>query len=251
MKDSKIADLLQSNWVRWGSALYAAAFLREFVGENSVGPHRHRRAGVQRRRPVGPRARPAGPASPSRRSWRTPLRSAGPPTKDADRGARRRTESLGLVELLAQLLLAPLLLPPVVLAHPRRDPDERGVIARHAVAVGELVCPVHRWHPAAGPLSVVRDEQQRHVRDRGARLDETLDSTPRPDELEQVFLVGIVGRAAAAATADRSAAPAPRRKRSSRPMGTSVLYERSPHTRRLSDRSVVGRLCPGACGVIG
>ncbi len=29
--DSKIADLLQSNWVRWGSALYAAAFLEQFV----------------------------------------------------------------------------------------------------------------------------------------------------------------------------------------------------------------------------
>jgi leucyl aminopeptidase len=28
---SKIADLLQHNWVRWGSALYAAAFLEQFV----------------------------------------------------------------------------------------------------------------------------------------------------------------------------------------------------------------------------
>jgi leucyl aminopeptidase len=28
---SKVADLLQHNWVRWGSALYAAAFLEEFV----------------------------------------------------------------------------------------------------------------------------------------------------------------------------------------------------------------------------
>jgi len=29
--ESKIADLLQHNWVRWGSALFAAAFLGEFV----------------------------------------------------------------------------------------------------------------------------------------------------------------------------------------------------------------------------
>ncbi len=31
--ESKIADVLQSNWVRWGSALFAAAFLGEFVGD--------------------------------------------------------------------------------------------------------------------------------------------------------------------------------------------------------------------------
>ncbi len=31
--ESKIADVLQHNWVRWGSALYAAAFLQEFVDE--------------------------------------------------------------------------------------------------------------------------------------------------------------------------------------------------------------------------
>ena len=30
--ESKIADLLQHNWVRWGSALWAAGFLKEFVG---------------------------------------------------------------------------------------------------------------------------------------------------------------------------------------------------------------------------
>ncbi|MGI9156200.1 MAG: leucyl aminopeptidase [Marmoricola sp.] len=29
--ESKLADLLQHNWVRWGSALWAAAFLKEFV----------------------------------------------------------------------------------------------------------------------------------------------------------------------------------------------------------------------------
>jgi leucyl aminopeptidase len=31
--ESKVADLLQHNWVRWGSALYAAAFLEAFVEE--------------------------------------------------------------------------------------------------------------------------------------------------------------------------------------------------------------------------
>jgi leucyl aminopeptidase len=31
--ESKIADVLQHNWVRWGSALFAAAFLGEFVGD--------------------------------------------------------------------------------------------------------------------------------------------------------------------------------------------------------------------------
>lgn len=31
--ESKIADLLQANWVRWGGALYAAAFLEQFVEE--------------------------------------------------------------------------------------------------------------------------------------------------------------------------------------------------------------------------
>ncbi len=33
VRDSKIADVLQSNWVRWGGTLYAAAFLQEFVEE--------------------------------------------------------------------------------------------------------------------------------------------------------------------------------------------------------------------------
>ena len=30
---SKIADLLQHDWIRWGGGLYAAAFLREFTGD--------------------------------------------------------------------------------------------------------------------------------------------------------------------------------------------------------------------------
>ena len=31
--ETKIADVLQANWVRWGGTLYAAAFLEQFVGE--------------------------------------------------------------------------------------------------------------------------------------------------------------------------------------------------------------------------
>ena len=31
--ESKVADVLQHNWVRWGSASWAAAFLMEFVGD--------------------------------------------------------------------------------------------------------------------------------------------------------------------------------------------------------------------------
>ena len=31
--ESKVADVLQANWVRWGGSSYAAAFLGEFVGE--------------------------------------------------------------------------------------------------------------------------------------------------------------------------------------------------------------------------
>ncbi len=33
VKASKVADLLQHDWIRWGGGLYAAAFLREFVGD--------------------------------------------------------------------------------------------------------------------------------------------------------------------------------------------------------------------------
>ncbi|GGD31587.1 leucyl aminopeptidase [Nocardioides daphniae] len=33
IRSSKIADLAQHDWVRWGGGLYAAAFLREFVGD--------------------------------------------------------------------------------------------------------------------------------------------------------------------------------------------------------------------------
>ena len=31
IKSSKVADLLQHDWVRWGGGLFASAFLREFT----------------------------------------------------------------------------------------------------------------------------------------------------------------------------------------------------------------------------
>ena len=59
---SKIADLAQHDWVRWGGGLFAAAFLREFTGDLPVGAPRHRRPGLQLRRGrtvTSPRAAPA------------------------------------------------------------------------------------------------------------------------------------------------------------------------------------------------
>jgi len=32
IRSSKVADLNQHDWIRWGGGLYAAAFLREFTG---------------------------------------------------------------------------------------------------------------------------------------------------------------------------------------------------------------------------
>jgi leucyl aminopeptidase len=32
IRSSKIADLSQHDWIRWGGGLFAAAFLREFTG---------------------------------------------------------------------------------------------------------------------------------------------------------------------------------------------------------------------------
>ena len=73
--ERKVADLLQHNWVRWGSALWAAAFLREFVGDKPfvhldvAGPAWNDGS------PWGtcPRAAPATasrPWSPTSRRWR-------------------------------------------------------------------------------------------------------------------------------------------------------------------------------------
>ena len=178
----------------------------------AMGAPRHRRAGVQRRRPVGPRARPGRPATRSRRSWRTPLRWPSRPARD-DRA--RADESDGLdsaraVELLAQLLLAPLLL--AAGCTPASGPGCRPA-RRHSdgtpLRLANLCAHCTDGTRAAGPLPVVRDQQQGHVGDRGARLDEP--STPRrvADELQQVSLVRVVGPAHCCRHRRRSAAAAP------------------------------------------
>ena len=74
----------------------------------------------------------------------------------------------------------PQLLARVVVPHPaagcrrqqrrRRAPGSR---------LAEVVRPRHRRHPPAGPLAVDGDQQQGHVADRGAGLDEALDAATR------------------------------------------------------------------------
>ena len=155
-----------------------APFLREFTGDRPLGAPRHRRPVVQR--PAAPTATrpPAAPASRSPR-WSTTC---------AGSALRARGPGEGLRD--------PALLAPVVLAHPLRDADHRGVVRRDLVLVAELVGPPHRRHPATGPLAVVGDQQQGHVADRCARLDEALDPAAAAHELVQVLLV----RASAART---------------------------------------------------
>ena len=59
IRSSKVADLSQHDWVRWGGGLFAAAFLREFTAGvpwahldiagpayNSGGPHGHITSGA-------------------------------------------------------------------------------------------------------------------------------------------------------------------------------------------------------------
>ncbi len=195
--ESKIADVLQHNWVRWGSALFAAAFLEEFVDDrpwahldiagpawNTGGAWGHVHAGGDRLRDLhaGGVRRGAG-------------RAEG--TGDGRRVLGRGRLGLGgrSVQVAVELLLEAFLLGPVVGAHPVRDADQPCVVRRDAVAVRELVRPLHRRHAAAGPLAVVGDEQQRHVGDRRPWLDEALDALARLDELQQVVLVLVVGSA--------------------------------------------------------
>src|SRR3546814_11264039 len=87
------------------------------------------------------------------------------------------------------------LLPTVPVPHALGYADHCRVIGRHLVLVGELVCPLHRLHPATGPLPVVRDEQQCHVADGSSGPDESLHTAAVRDPLVKVLLVGRVGRA--------------------------------------------------------
>ena len=54
-----------------------------------------------------------------------------------------------------------------------RRPPRRTTASRWPLA--NVVRPLHRRHPTAGPLAVVGDQQHRDVADRRARLDEPLD----------------------------------------------------------------------------
>ena len=193
--ESKIADVLQANWVRWGGTLYAAAFLEQFVGET---PWAHLDI--------------AGPAWASSAWGHVPTGATGfgitTLVEYAASLAGRRTGS-GLTGLalgvgpLEQVLLL-LGLAPVVLPHARGDADQRRVVGRDAVAVGEVVGPLHRGDASPGPLPVVGHQQEGHVGDGRARLDEPLDTAVTGDELRQVALVVAVGGA------DRDQAVGPR-----------------------------------------
>ena len=61
---SEIADL-KNTGERWGGALTAGLFLKEFVGDVALGPRRHR-GPVEREQGIGPRRAKAVPASRSR-----------------------------------------------------------------------------------------------------------------------------------------------------------------------------------------
>ena len=137
--NSKIADLAQHNTDRWGGALYAAAFLREFVGDATAG-----------------------------RTWTSPGRRSTTRLPTATRLPGGTGVAVAtLVELADRSCQAPepplVLLPLVLLPHPRRVADHGGVVRRDAVAVGEAVRPVDRRHPAPGPLTVVGDQHHRDV----------------------------------------------------------------------------------------
>ena len=187
--ESKIADVLQHNWVRWGSALFAAAFLGEFVGDT---PWAH----LDIAGPAWNTGSAWGHVPPGCHRVRDPHAGGlrGRPRRRADRrtGPGRLVRVRRAVEVSAQLALLTFLLAAVVVAHPRRDAHQPRVVARHRVPVRELVRPAHRRNPPAGPLSVVRDEEQRHVGDGRPGLDEPLDTAACPDELEQVLLVLVV-----------------------------------------------------------
>ena len=78
---SKIADLLQHDWIRWGGGLYAAAFLREFTGDvpwahlDIAGPAYNSGS-------ASGHLTPAAPASRSPPSSSTPAASPSPPTAE-------------------------------------------------------------------------------------------------------------------------------------------------------------------------
>ena len=120
--------------------------------------------------------------------------------------------------------------PAVVVPHPRRDrrPPRRRTTARRGGSRSRCAHS-HGRDPAPGPLAVVGDQQQRHVADRGARLDEALDPAAASGRTPcRCCCVGAVGGAhpgrpgARDVAGRRPACRVPRRKRSSKPMPPSV-----------------------------
>ena len=112
--------------------------------------------------------------------------------------------------------------------------------------VAERVRPLDRRHPAAGPLAVVGDQQQRDVGDRGARLDERLDAAAGRRRTRarccSSARLGGAHRASSRCVPRRRAgrrmrARDPRRKRSNNPMRTSV-----------PGRATSGTVASGRCG---
>ena len=170
---SKVADLMQHNIDLYGGALYAAAFLQEFVGEHRWAHLDIAGPGFNDRGALRPRPQRRHRLHACRR-W-----SSWPPSSPPE------PRPVGLEPGL--------LAPAVVLPHPRRVADHRGVVRRDAVLVGEPVRPLHRRDPAPGPLAVVGDQDHGDVADRRARLDEPLDPAAGGRELAQVLLVGGVG----------------------------------------------------------
>ena len=83
-------------------------------------------------------------------------------------------------------------LPFVVVAHALRVAHQLDVVDRHRLLVGEPARGLRRVDAPAGPLTVVCHEQQRGLGHRGARLDETLDTATRPDELRKMLETGTI-----------------------------------------------------------
>ena len=222
IRSSKIADLAQHDWVRWGGGLYAAAFLREFTAGL---PWAHLDI-------AGPSFNSGGPFG----DWTsggtgfavaTLVDLARDLATATDEAVDEPTDEAGdkKVDKTRLTSPAPQLLPRDVVAHPLGDPDDRGVVGRHPVVVAERVRPLHRRHPAARPLPVVGDQQQGHVADRGARFHEPLDAPALRHPLVEVAGVRAVrGRTvvepvrAVSLPGRRTPGPRPRRRRSNIPM---------------------------------
>ena len=171
--ESTVADLLQHNWVRFGGASWAAAFLSAFVGDT---PFAH--------------IDMAGPAWNGGGPWgHVPSGATGFGVATLVEAvlATARDDGRASVEAVAAALLA--VLTAVVLAHPVGHPDQPRVVRRDGQAVAEVVGPAHRRDPATGPLAVEGDQQQGVGGDGGPGLDEPLDALALGRPLAQVHLV--------------------------------------------------------------